>query len=48
MFLSQLKFDKSVQLGNLIPATRFHVGILIAIVCVIVVWFFLEKINYGL
>lgn len=41
------KIDKSVQLGNLIPATRFHVGILIAIVCVIVVWFFLEKTTMG-
>ena len=36
-----------VQRGNLIPATRFHVGILIAIVCVIVVWFFLEKTTMG-
>ena len=41
------KIDKSVQLGNLIPATRFHVGILIAIVCVIVAWFFLEKTTMG-
>ena len=41
------KIDKSVQLGNMIPATRFHVGILIAIVCVIVVWFFLEKTTMG-
>lgn len=41
------KIDKSVQLGNLIPATRFHVGILIAIVCVIVIWFFLEKTTMG-
>ncbi len=37
------KIDKTVQLGTLIRATRFHAGILIAIICVLVVWFFLEK-----
>lgn len=41
------KIDKAVQLGNLIPATRFHAGILIAVVCVFVVWFFLEKTTMG-
>lgn len=41
------KIEKSVQLGNLIPATRFHTGILIAVVCVFVVWFFLEKTTMG-
>lgn len=41
------KIDKSVQLGNLIPATRFHAGILIAIVCVVAVWFFMEKTTVG-
>ena len=42
------KIDKAVQLGTLIRATRFHAGILIAIICVLVVWFFLEKTNYGI
>lgn len=41
------KIDKAVQLGNLIPATRFHAGILIAVVCVFVVWLFLEKTTMG-
>ena len=41
------KIDKAVQLGTLIRATRFHAGILIAIICVLVVWFFLEKTTMG-
>ena len=41
------KIDKYVQLGTLIPATRFHAGILIAILCVLVVWFFLDKTTMG-
>ena len=41
------KIDKSMQLGNLIPATRFHAGILIAVICVIVIWFILEKTTIG-
>ena len=41
------KIDKAVQLGTLIRATRFHAGILIAIICVLVVWFFLEKPTMG-
>lgn len=41
------KIDKTVQLGTLIRATRFHAGILIAIICVLVVWFFLEKTTMG-
>lgn len=41
------KIEESVQLGTLIPATRFHAGIVIAVVCVIVVWFFLEKTTMG-
>lgn len=41
------KIEESVQLGTLIPATRFHAGIVIAVVCVFVVWFFLEKTTMG-
>ncbi len=42
------KIDKAVQLVNPRPgATRFHAGILIAIICVLVVWFFLEKTTMG-
>lgn len=42
------KIDKTVQLGTLIRATRFHAGILIAIICVLVVWLFPGKNNYGI
>lgn len=41
------KIEEAVQLKTLIPATRFHTGIVIAIICVILVWFFLEKTTMG-
>ncbi len=41
------KIDSSVQLKNLIPSTRFHAGILIAFVCVLVIWFLMEKTTVG-
>lgn len=41
------KLDESVQLPNLITSTRFHVGILIAFVLVVLVWFVLEKTTLG-
>lgn len=41
------KIEASVQLPNLIASTRFHVGILIALVLVAVVWFVLEKTTLG-
>ena len=41
------KIDEAAQLKVLIPATRFHAGILIAVACVFVVWFFLDKTTMG-
>lgn len=41
------KIEEAVQLGKLIPATRFHAGIVIAVLCVFVIWFFMEKTTMG-
>ena len=41
------KVVDSVQLKSLIPATRFHAGIVIAIVCVILIWFLMKKTTVG-
>lgn len=41
------KIPEAVQLPAFITSTRFHVGILIAVACVLVVWFLLEKTTVG-
>ncbi len=41
------KIDSAVQLKNLIPSTRFHAGIIIAFICVFVIWFLLDKTTVG-
>lgn len=41
------KVDAAVQLKSIIPSTRFHAGILIAVACVLVVWFLMEKTTVG-
>lgn len=41
------KIAASAQLSSFIPSTRFHIGILIAFVCVIIVWFLMEKTSTG-
>lgn len=41
------KIDPSVQLTTLIRSTRFHTGILIAVGCVLLVWFLMEKTTVG-
>lgn len=41
------KVDAAAQLPVLISRTRFHAGIVIAVLCVLVVWFFIEKTTLG-
>lgn len=41
------KVIDGVQLKSLIPATRFHAGIVIAVICVIVTWFLMKKTTVG-
>jgi len=41
------KVISEVQLRPLIPATRFHSGIVIAFVCVAVIWFLMKKTTAG-
>ena len=41
------KVIKEVQLQSLIPATRFHAGIVIAFVSVAVIWFLMKKTTVG-
>ena len=41
------KIDAGAILPNLIPSTRFHAGIIIAIIFVVVVWFLMEKTSTG-
>ncbi len=41
------KVDEAVQLKSLISSTRFHGGIIIAVLCVLVVWFLMEKTTVG-
>lgn len=41
------KIGAGALLPNLIPSTRFHTGIIIALVFVVVVWFLMEKTSAG-
>ena len=41
------KIDSGAQLGILIASTRFHSGILIALACVVAVWFIMKKTSVG-
>lgn len=41
------KIAIEAQLPNLIPSTRFHAGIVIAVFCVLLVWFLIEKTTVG-
>jgi len=41
------KIAVEAQLPNLINSTRFHAGIVIAVFCVLVVWFLIEKTTVG-
>ncbi|MEN6636246.1 MAG: ABC transporter permease [Clostridiaceae bacterium] len=41
------KIAVEAQLPNLIDTTRFHAGIVIAVFCVLVVWFLIEKTTVG-
>ncbi len=41
------KIAASARLPVLIPSTRFHAGILIAVCCVVLVWFLMEKTTVG-
>jgi ABC-type uncharacterized transport system permease subunit len=41
------KIAASARLATLIPSTRFHAGILIAICCVLLIWFVMEKTTVG-
>lgn len=41
------KIDGAVQLKSLIPSTRFHGGIVIAVLCVLAVWLVMEKTTAG-
>ena len=41
------KVAEGVQLKALIPATRFHSGIVIAILCVLVTWFLIKRTTLG-
>jgi simple sugar transport system permease protein len=41
------KIAVEAQLPNLIGSTRFHAGIVIAVFCVLLVWFLIEKTTVG-
>lgn len=41
------KIASDARLAILIPSTRFHAGILIAVCCVVLVWFLMEKTTVG-
>ena len=41
------KVVSGVQLKSLIPETRFHAGIVIAVVCIIVMWYLMKKTTVG-
>ena len=41
------KIAADARLLSLIPSTRFHAGIVIAVCCVILVWFLMEKTTVG-
>ncbi|MCE5342098.1 MAG: ABC transporter permease [Eubacteriales bacterium] len=41
------KIAASARLAILIPSTRFHAGILIAVCCVLLIWFVMEKTTVG-
>jgi len=41
------KIPLEAQLPNLIGSTRFHAGIVIAVFCVLIVWFIIEKTTVG-
>ena len=41
------KVETALQLKSLIPSTRFHAGILIALACVILVWFLMNRTTFG-
>ena len=41
------KIDEAMQLKSLITSTRFHSGIIIAILFVLAVWFLMEKTTAG-
>lgn len=41
------KIDPNAQLPSLIRSTRFHTGIIIAVACVLFVWFLMEKTTVG-
>lgn len=41
------KFEETALLPRIIPGTRVHLGLVIAIVCVAVTWVFLNKTRWG-
>ena len=41
------KIEPASQLMILIRSTRFHAGIIIAVICVLLVWFLMEKTTIG-
>lgn len=41
------KIDPSVQLAQILPPTRLHVGFLIAVASVALIWFLLQKTTLG-
>lgn len=42
-----VKIDPSVQLAQILPPTRLHVGFLIAVASVALIWFLLQKTTLG-
>lgn len=41
------KIDASVQLAQILPPTRLHIGFLIAVAAVLLIWFLLQKTTLG-
>ncbi len=41
------KIAEEAQLPALVGSTRLHVGVIIALVCIVVVWFLMEKTTVG-
>lgn len=45
--IASLKFPESARLSKIIPGTRIHAGLIIALVMVIIVYYFLYKTKWG-
>lgn len=45
--LESLPFQENAILPKIIPGTRIHAGLIIAVICVVALWFYLFKSRWG-